>query len=501
MAPLLHAHGVKKAFGKFLAVDGVDVTLPPGGITAVIGPNGAGKTTLINLLTGRLVPDAGRIFFHEREITTLGPSERVRRGMGRSFQLVNIFPRLSVHENVVIPVLAHCRLAGQMFRPLVGLADVHAKADAILDQVGLLARARHLAGQLSHGDQRLLEIALALSTDPHLLILDEPTAGMNPRERVQVLEQIGRLAAEREVTFLLVEHDMDVVFSLAQRIVVMHQGRILTEGTPEAIQGDPKVREVYLGEAILGKAEARTPAVGGPVGDVILEVRQMNTYYGLSHVLHDVSLSVCRGEVVAILGRNGVGKTTTLRSIMGLTPPKAGTIRLRGREVAGRPAYDIARLGVAYVPDDTRIFPDLTTLENLQLPMQVLGRGNGRWNVEKVEAIFSPLRDLKQRKGRFLSGGEKKMLAIGRALMADPELLLLDEASEGLGPLLVRLLLGALERMRKEGGTILLADQNVKFAREVADRAYILEKGAIAYAGAMADLWRDEAVVKKYLAV
>ena len=140
-------------------------------------------------------------------------------------------------------------------------------------------------------------------------------------------------------------------------------------------------------------------------------------------------------------------------------------------------------------------------MENLRLPVQVLGRGKCRWNLDKVEAIFPPLQKLEQRKGRFLSGGEKKMLAIGRALMADPELLLLDESSEGLSPLMVRMLLGALERIRKEGVTILLADQNLKFAREVADRAYILEKGAIAYAGAMADLWRDEELVKKYLAV
>lgn len=499
MATLLRAQGLKKAFGKFMAVDGVDLTLPPGGVTAVIGPNGAGKTTLINLLTGRLSPGAGQIAFHDEDITALSPSERVRRGMGRSFQLVNIFPRLSVHENVVLPVLAHRRMAGNMFRPLADLPEVHARADAILEQVGLPPRARHLAGQLSHGDQRLLEIALALSTDPHLLVLDEPTAGMNPRERVQVLEQIGRLAVEKEATFLLVEHDMDVVFSLAHRIVVMHQGRILTEGTPEAIQRDPRVRDVYLGEALQG--EARTPTVGGPVGDVILEVRQINTFYGLSHVLHDVSLSVRRGEVVAMLGRNGVGKTTTLRSIMGLTPPKSGSIHLRGQEIAGRPAYAIAPLGVSYVPDDTRIFPDLTVMENLRLPVQVLGQGSGRWNLDKVEAIFSPLRNLEQRKGRFLSGGEKKMLAIGRALMADPELLLLDEPSEGLSPLVVRMLLEALEQIRKEGVTVLLADQNLKFAREVADRAYILEKGAIAVAGAMPDLWRDEELVKKYLAV
>jgi branched-chain amino acid transport system ATP-binding protein len=499
MEALLRAEGVKKAFGKFMAVDGVDLTIPPGGITALIGPNGAGKTTLINLLTGRLIPDGGRITFHEQDITTLSPSERVRRGMGRSFQLVNIFPRLTVHENVVIPVLAHRRLTGDMFRSLDGLSDVHARANAILEQVGLLPRAHLWAGQLSHGDQRLLEIALALSTDPHLLILDEPTAGMNPRERVQVLEQIRRLAGERGATFLLVEHDMDVVFSLAQRIVVMHQGRVLADGMPEAIQQDSQVRNVYLGEAVLG--EARTSTLAGPVSDVILDVRRLNTYYGLSHVLHDVSLFVRRGEVVAILGRNGVGKTTTLRSIMGLTPPKGGSIQLRGQEVAGRPAYAIASLGVSYVPDDTRIFPDLTTLENLRLPTQVLRRGNGRWNIEKVEAIFPPLRDLKHRKGRFLSGGEKKMLAIGRALMADPEVLLLDEPSEGLSPLIVRMLLDALERIRKGGVTILLADQNLKFAREVADRAYILEKGAIAYEGAMAELWRDEEVVKKYLAV
>ena len=233
---------------------------------------------------------------------------------------------------------------------------------------------------------------------------------------------------------------------------------------------------------------------------MVLQVQNLVAGYGQSAVIHGISLAVGQGEVVCLLGRNGVGKTTTLRSIMGLTPPRAGSVVFKGAAIQGRPPFQIARLGLGFVPDDRRIFPDLTVHENLELARRVAGR-SGRWTVERVCELFPVLRNLLDHKGNHLSGGEQKMLAIGRALMQNPELLLLDEPIEGLAPLVVKHLGEALRQIREAGVTILMADQNVKFCRKVADRGYILERGLIQFEGTMAAIWENEAILSKYLAV
>jgi branched-chain amino acid transport system ATP-binding protein len=233
---------------------------------------------------------------------------------------------------------------------------------------------------------------------------------------------------------------------------------------------------------------------------MILELARVDTYYGTSHVLQGIELSVRPGESVALLGRNGVGKTTTLRSIMGLTPARRGSIRYLGREIHAQPPYAVARLGIAYVPDDHRIFPTLTADENLEIARR-LSRRNGSWNRERVLELFPRLRELGSAQGINLSGGEKKMLAIGRALMANPSLLLLDEPSEGLAPIIVAHIVEVLNLIKRDGVTILLADQNLRFCRRVCDRGYILEKGRVQHQGAIEEISRDEQIVRKYLAV
>jgi branched-chain amino acid transport system ATP-binding protein len=233
----------------------------------------------------------------------------------------------------------------------------------------------------------------------------------------------------------------------------------------------------------------------------ILEVKEIITAYGQSQVLHGVSLIVGQGEVVSLLGRNGVGKTTTFRSIMGLTPPRSGRIRLKGSDLAGKKPFEIARLGVGYVPDDRRIFADLTSEENLEIARRLAAKSRGPWTIENVYRIFPVLERLKASKGSTLSGGEQKMLAIGRALMKNPEIILLDEPSEGLAPLVIRNLAEVILEIQRSEVTILLADQNIKFCRKVAGRGYIMEKGLIQYQGEMNDLWQNEELVRKYLAV
>ena len=233
---------------------------------------------------------------------------------------------------------------------------------------------------------------------------------------------------------------------------------------------------------------------------MILEVHELVTAYGLSEVIHRVSLEVEAGEIVCLLGRNGAGKTTTLRSIMGLTPPRSGRVTFKGLEIRGRQPFEVARLGIGYVPDDRRIFGDLTVEENLEIVRRVTGR-DGRWTIQGIYQLFPVLRELRGNRGSGLSGGEQKMLALGRALMGNPTLLILDEPSEGLSPLMVRTLVQAIQQIRTDGVTLLLADQNLKFARRVADRGYIIEKGSIRYTGRLEELWANEEVVRKYLAV
>ncbi|MFZ0932258.1 MAG: ABC transporter ATP-binding protein [Syntrophobacteraceae bacterium] len=233
---------------------------------------------------------------------------------------------------------------------------------------------------------------------------------------------------------------------------------------------------------------------------MILQVNEINTYYGMSHILQNVSFEVRAGEVVALLGRNGVGKTTALRSVMGISPSRSGVIRFQGENVQGIPPYALAQRGVSYVPDDMRIFPDLTCEENLEIVRRVCRR-KGYWNRERVEKLFPVLKDRRQQKGFSLSGGERKMLSLGRALMSNPVLILLDEPSEGLAPLVMRTLVETIQEIRRHNVAILLADQNLKFCRQLCDRGYIIEKGRIVHEGSMEAIWSDEAVVKRYLAI
>ena len=232
----------------------------------------------------------------------------------------------------------------------------------------------------------------------------------------------------------------------------------------------------------------------------ILEVSDLYTAYGLSQILFGVSLSIEKGECVALLGRNGVGKTTTLRSIMGLTTPYRGTVRYNGADITGRPPYQVAKLGLGFVPEERRIFPDLTVRQNLEVARKPAASAHAReWTVEAVFETFPALAGLAGRKGGYLSGGEQQMLTIGRTLMGNPDLLLLDEPSEGLAPLIVRDLGRQIRHLKEQGLTILLCEQNAKFATGLSDRAYILEKGHVRFSGSIEALHANDDVRKQYL--
>jgi len=238
----------------------------------------------------------------------------------------------------------------------------------------------------------------------------------------------------------------------------------------------------------------------GVAPDTILTVEDIYTFYGLSQVLFGVALRVGRGECVCLLGRNGVGKTTTMRSIMGLTPPRRGRVTWKGRDITGRAPYEIARAGIGFIPEDRRIFADLTVWENLDVASRG-GRNGSGWTLERVFDLFPKLRELVNRQGGFLSGGEQQMLTIARTLMGNPELVLLDEPSEGLAPLVVEHLKEQIGRLKQDGLTILLAEQNVGFSLELANRVYVLEKGHIRFEGTAREFRDNDAVRQQYLAL
>jgi branched-chain amino acid transport system ATP-binding protein len=238
------------------------------------------------------------------------------------------------------------------------------------------------------------------------------------------------------------------------------------------------------------------------MSDVILEVERLDAAYGQAQILFEVSLKLRRGEIVALMGRNGAGKSTTLKAIMGLVPPRAAVLRFAGRDILGLPTYRIARLGLGYVPEDRRIFTDLTVEENLEVGAKAAaGATRAAWTPERLFAIFPNLAEMRGRRASQMSGGEQQMLTIARTLMGNPEAVLLDEPSEGLAPVIVELMAEAVRRMKAEGIAVLLSEQNLAFASAIADRTYIIEKGSIRHEGSMAEIAADAALREAYLTV
>lgn len=248
MKKMFRVEEIGKSFGGLMAVNQVSFNIEKGELSSIIGPNGAGKTTLFNLLTGHLPPDTGRILFKGKEITGLSPHEICRKGIGRSFQRTNIFPRLSAFDNVQVAVMSWRRKSSNIFLRAQNM--LREETDEILESVGLGDKKEMTAGLLAHGDQRRLEIGIALGSHPELLLLDEPTAGMSAEELGRTVELIQSLARERGLTLLFIEHDMNVVFGISEKIRVMHMGRIIAEGRPEDVRANDEVQRIYLAEEV-----------------------------------------------------------------------------------------------------------------------------------------------------------------------------------------------------------------------------------------------------------
>ncbi len=337
--PVLTVRNLTNRFGSLYTARNIDLDVMPCQLHSFIGPNGAGKTTFFNLLTGLRRPTEGKISFAGRDITALKPYERVRLGLSRSFQIVSVFKTLTAFENVRIAVQRRQKLSiSQKLGDAYRIDQVNARTWTLLAAVGLDERAKEICSSLSHGEQRLLEIAISLATDAKLLLLDEPLAGLAQADRQVVGALIRRLAEAHAV--LLIEHDMDRVLTLSDRITVLHQGALIADGKPAEVAANPAVISAYLG-AEKDAAHEIHAVETGKIGKPVLEVKNLTAGYAGSVIIDGISFTVREGEAVAILGRNGVGKTTTLNSLMGTVDISGGEVILDGQNIIGRKPFEI----------------------------------------------------------------------------------------------------------------------------------------------------------------
>ena len=493
--PVLVAEGIAKRFGAVAAVRGVSFAVGERTLHALIGPNGAGKTSAFNLLSGLYRPDGGRVTLDGRDVGGLEPYAITRAGIGRSFQITNLFPGLSVQENVRLAVQARHPSHFSFWRNALAIREIEDDTAELLRWTGLAGIERAEAGSLSYGGQRLLDMGLALATRPRVLLLDEPLAGLAAAERERVGDLIKALSAD--IPVLLVEHDIDRVFRLADRVTVMADGAVLVDGTVADARDDEKVQAVYLGSGTA--AIAAKPRASAAAKEDLLTMEGVNTFYGKSHILNGVNLTVRKGEVVALLGRNGAGKSTLLKTLIGIAPPASGRIVLNGTDIAGLSPDRISRLGIGYVPQGRALFAGMSVAENLGLGRLRRLTGAGiHWDEERVIECFPRL---KQRWGvdaARLSGGEQQMVAVARALSGDTRLLLLDEPFEGLSPAVTEELFEAFDRLRRELA-IVIVDHHLDLALALSDKTVALERGAVQWTGGSRLLREDQELRRKVL--
>ena len=543
-----------RRFRGVTAVADVSLRVATGARFGIIGPNGAGKTTLFNLLSGELRPTTGSVALFGRDITRLRTYRRATLGLGRTFQITRIFSDLTVLENLTLALHGLSPSKFSLLRPWRSYRAMTAEAAELAASFGLAQRLAAPASDLSHGEVRELEVLLALALKPRVLLLDEPAAGLSPAERVDIQALLTSLPAE--LTLIMIEHDIDVLRGVVDSAAVLHLGSLVVQGTMRDIQNDERVRELYLGGAASRapaipppgdtpldastprparqrlarqRSARRRPARRRPArqrlarqrsarrrparrrrgqpargraagGQAMIEVRDLHTYRGINYVLQGVSLRISDGSCTVLLGRNGMGKTTLVHTIMGMLRPATGAIMLDDEELTGKQPFQIAQRGLALVPQGRRIFPSLTVEENLTLAARRTHAGEA-WTPERVYELFPQLKQRTRHQGSQLSGGELQMLAIGRALLTNPRLLLMDEPSEGLAPVIVERIGEVLTDLRRGGLGIFLVEQNYGLALGAADVIYILSKGQVVWQGTASELAGAAAVRETHLGV
>ena len=514
---ILSGTQVSVNFRGLKALQQVDIRVPEGAITGLVGPNGAGKSTLLGVLSGDVVAQQGTVRLGGKDVSGLTPEARVRHGLARTFQLPQLFDELTVREHLTLPrrlAQAPSRawsdpFTGRFLRP--DAAEDH-DVDALLASLGLEHVAGTPAGALPLGLSRLVEIARATATHPKVILLDEPFSGLNPAESRLLSEALANISKAQDIALVLVEHDVEVVFGLSERVFVLDFGVLIAEGTPAEIRRNPAVRSAYLGDFDPGPGNPPEPAPAGPAtvtvaeadrppapdaaGD-ILEVSELCVKYADATALHEISFSVGSRSVTALLGANGAGKSSVARAVSGLIRAQSGRIRFDGEDVTSVSADRIRRLGVAYLPEGRGIFRSLTVDENLRVALQGVPKAERPAAIERAIELFPILGERRRQTAGTLSGGEQQMLSLARVLARQPRLLIADEISLGLAPLVVEEVFAGLQRVIQLGVSVVLIEQFVHRALQIADRCHVLRRGRLVWSGEASEAGTE--LVEHYL--
>jgi branched-chain amino acid transport system ATP-binding protein len=487
---MLRAEAVSVAFGGVRALDDVSIEVPAGAVTGLIGPNGAGKTTLFNVISGLQRPNHGHVVLNDRDVTRMAPRRRAHLGVARTFQRLETFGSMTALDNVLVAAELHRGWSGRG-------EDPRALARQIIERLGLQAVEKVQADTLPTGLARLLELGRALATEPSVLLLDEPSAGLNNAETDTLGDLLVDLS-ETGIAILLVEHDVELVTRISKHVWVLDFGRIIANGTPATVQSDPAVRLAYLGpetevhpkpgakaradesDAAAIPARPADPTESQP--SPALELHDIEAGYGTIKVLRGVNLTVPAASVVALLGPNGAGKSTTLKVASGRLHASAGVVMCSGRDVTKMAPERLSRSGLCTIPEGRGVFPNLTVAENLQM-WTYRGDLRRRDVEERAYTRFPVLAQRRRQLAGTLSGGEQQILAMSRALSTEPKLLLLDEISMGLAPLIVAQLYESVARLATEGIAILVVEQSARTALSVADHAAIMTNGQVVLSG------------------
>ncbi len=473
---LLKAEGLSKRFGGLVAVDKVSFSIRPGEILGLIGPNGSGKSTTMSLVMGIVRPDSGKVLLDDVDITGWAPHRIAKQGLSIVFQHSRPLHRQTVLENIMLALLPDSLVR------LIADPQVEAKARDIAARVGLAEVANQLPDTLPFADLRRLELAKAIARDPKVLLIDEPFAGLTAPEMHAFSDLIATFRSEGRAV-MLVDHNVKGVRALVDRVLAMYVGQKIAEGDPDEVMSNAKVRSVYLGGSLDEPVIKTTAMAVAESAKPLLSVQAISVHYGKAQALDKVGFEVHEGEFVSIVGLNGAGKTTLFNAISGFVP-YGGDIAWDGRSQHGRTPGAIARGGIVQCPESRELFGDMTVAENLGLGGQRLPKAELERELAWLFELFPVLGERRKQTARTLSGGEQQMLAIGRALMMKPRLLILDEPTLGLAPVVLDHISQALEVLRKETKiTLVLGEQNVTFALKHSDRIYLLEHGQIVWQG------------------
>jgi branched-chain amino acid transport system ATP-binding protein len=516
---LLEARGISKRFAGITALADVSLTVEAGEAVGLIGPNGAGKTTFFNCLLGMLNPDLGQVEYDGVDITRYPVYKRARLGLGRTFQRIELFGGMTVRDHLIVAGRSQLG-TGRFWKDCLNLAQPSASeldaTETTLALLGLTDVADQPIESLSLGRTRLVELGRALMAEPRLLLLDEPSSGLDQSETRTLVHTLRNVQAERGTAMLLVEHDVEMVQDFTTRIFVLDFGTLIASGPTAAVMSDDAVRKAYLGELAgadeIGAARrpakvrangqgAAPPAAAPGAGSAptsgapaappapVLELRDVEAGYGPFRALFGVSFAIPEGNVVALLGANGAGKSTIARLVSGLIPITAGAVLFDGVDITGMKPWRIAPLGIVQAPEGRSVFSSLTVEENLTLDFRRnLGRRGVASGLERAYELFPRLGERRKQGAGNLSGGEQRMLSLARVLVRPPRLLVVDELSLGLAPIAIDDVYATLEVVRQEGTTLLLIEQYVGHALRFADSVVLLQHGEVVFDGAADEL-------------